>query len=55
VEGISHDTQHNIISHSVSSDEGNTFIYDNPNHLEANGQRSLAWHDLEDHLLVTED
>jgi hypothetical protein len=57
VEGSSHESHHSMISPSASGDvdEGSILTDDSSDHLDAFGQRTLAWRDLEDRLLVTED
>jgi hypothetical protein len=54
---VTHESHHSMVSHSSLGDvdEGNILTNDSLDHLDVIGQNLLAWKDLEDHLLVTED
>jgi hypothetical protein len=54
---VTHESHRSMVSPSALGDvdEGNILTDDNSDHLDVVGQRLLAWHDLEDRLLVTED
>jgi hypothetical protein len=54
---VTHESHRNMVSPSALGDvdEGNILTDDNPDHLDAVGQRLLVWRDLEDHLLMTEN